>query len=392
MNTAHRLQAFGTTIFTQISTRANELNAINLGQGFPDADGPDEIIDALAHAAKHHHNQYAPMPGIPQLRHAIANAWLNDTNLHTDPDTNITVTNGATEALAAAALGLFNPGDDVILFEPFYDAYRAALAIAGANPVYVPLHRQHDGTFAFDPNELDAAVTRRTRAVLLNTPHNPTGKVFSITELDAIARLCHTHDLFAITDEVYERLTYDNTPHTHLATRPGMADRTLTISSLGKTFAFTGWKIGWAVGPPALTTALRAAHQFLTFSVNTPAQHAAAHAINAGERLYKPIADDLQTKRDALAQTLRSLGLDFATPQAGYFILAEHTPLSKPLGIDNDIDLVNHLLENTGVAAIPPSAFYHHPELGKPLIRFAFCKSHDTLAEAATRLKALAPA
>jgi aspartate/methionine/tyrosine aminotransferase len=385
---SRRLESFGTTVFAAMSARAAEVGAVNLGQGFPDFEGPGWLLDELGRAAREHPNQYAPTAGLPELREAIAERWHIDTGCHADPEREITVTTGATEAMAAACLGLLDPGDKVVVFEPYYDAYRAALAMAGAEGVFVPLHRRDDGSFAFDIAELRDAVARPgVRAVLVNTPHNPTGKVFDAEELAEIARLCVAHDRFAITDEVYERLLFDGATHTNLATLDGMRERTLTISSLGKTMSVTGWKIGWAIAPPELTAGVRAAHQYLTFSVNTPAQHAAARALREGEPYWRSLAHDLARRRDTLAQTLAGLGFRFATPKSGYFILADHTAVSGRLGLEDDIALCEHLIEHAGVVAIPPTAFYERQDLGKPLIRFAFCKKGETIEEASRRLR-----
>ena len=388
---ADRLKPFGTTVFARISAQAAQKQAVNLGQGFPDFGGPEWLLDALAAAAKAGSQQYAPSPGIPELRSALAGRWMSDTGLAVDAQTQVTVTTGATEAMAAAMLGLFNPGDRVVVFEPYYDAYRAAAAMAGVEPVFVPLHRQSDGTFAFDEAEFrTAAAEAGVRAVLVNTPHNPTGKVFSREEMRVIAGACLEHGLVGITDEVYERLVFDDAEHVRLATLDGMADRTLTISSLGKTMSVTGWKIGWAIGPAHLTGGVRSAHQFLTFSVNTPAQRAAALAVREGEAYWTSLASDLGKRRDELCGALAAIGFRFATPRSGYFVLADHTKVSGPLGIADDVAFCEHLIEHAGVATIPPSAFYDHPELGRPLIRFAFCKTPGTIEEAVRRLRAFA--
>jgi N-succinyldiaminopimelate aminotransferase len=298
-------------------------------------------------------------------------------------------------------LGLLEPGDEVIVFEPFYDAYPAAIAMAGATPRYVPLRPQCSaegapGRFAFDPDDLAAAVTDRTRAILLNTPHNPTGTVFTRAELERIAQLCNDRDLLAITDEVYEHLVYDDAhnpgaEHVRLATLPGMHDRTATISSLGKTFALTGWKIGWVVGGPRITAAVRAAHQYMQFSVATPLQHAAAEALSADDAFFTDLAQQYAARRDLLANALEDAGFRFARPAGGYFILCEHAAVAERLGVQTDVDLASALIDRIGVAAIPPSFFYQpeHRDLGRALIRFAFCKSESVLHDAAERLRQL---
>lgn len=385
------LAPFGTTIFSTMTKLAQEHGAVNLAQGFPDFDGPHFIKDAAILAMNTGQNQYAPMPGIPALRRAIAQRWKSSAGLSVDPDTDVTVTSGCTEAIAATLLGICNPGDEVILFEPFYDSYRASLAMARATPRFVTLHASNAPeatarSFAFDADALRGAFTPATRAILINTPHNPTGKVFSRDELILIAELCVKHDVVAITDEVYERLTYDaGKPHIHLATLPGMAERTIALSSLGKTYSMTGWKIGWAIAPSGLTKALRAAHQFLTFSTSTPLQHGAVAAIEQGEAYIGELVGHYRQGRAFLSGVLRDLGFGVFDCDGTYFIMADHTPF----GFKNDIDFCTHLTTKVGVAAIPPSVFYHNVEHGTPLVRFAFCKTMETLERAAERLRQL---
>ncbi len=381
------LQPFGTTIFATMSRLALQHGAVNLGQGFPDFEGPDFVKEAACRAIRDEANQYAPMPGLPALRRAIAGRFTRDTGLAADPDTHVTVTAGCTEAIAATILGLCSPGDEVVLFEPFYDSYRACVAMAGAVPRLVALRPGTGGAFAFDPAELRAAFTSRTRLVLVNTPHNPTGKVFSRDELGLIAAECVRHNTVAVSDEVYERLIFNpaRTPHLSIAVLPGMAERTVVLSSLGKTFSLTGWKIGWGVAAPPLTAALRAAHQFLTFAVNTPMQHAAAAALEREGEYVPSLVALLDTNRRSLAGALRGLGLGVHEPDGTYFILADHSKL----GFADDLAFCTHLIEKAGVAAIPPSVFYERPELGRSLVRFAFCKKPETIAEAIRRLRTL---
>ena len=377
---SHALSPFGTTVFAEISRLALEHKAVNLGQGFPDFDGPDWIRRAAATALLEQPNQYAPTNGLPALTAAIAQRWHRAAAAAIDPATEVTVTARCTEAIAAALLGILNPGDEVILFEPFYDSYRACIAMAGATPRFVLL-RWPD--FSFDPAELAKAITQRTRAILINTPHNPTGKVFSREELGLIADLCAKHDLIAITDEVYEDLAYD-AEHIRLATLPGMAERTITLSSIGKTFSLTGWKIGWAIAPPPLTKAVRAAHQFLTFAINPALQAGAAAALSAPDDFYTEVRVRFVSARDTLVALLTTLGFPVCIPAGGYFVMADHTPF----GHGSDTAFVKHLIETVGVAAIPPSAFYHdHPEEGRRLVRFAFCKKPETIREACRRLE-----
>ncbi len=383
MSVASRLAPFGSTVFTEITALARAHGAVDLGQGYPTWEGPDFVKEAAIEAIRSASNQYPPSMGIPELREAIARRWETDTGLAVDPDTQITVTSGCTEALAAAFLGLFEPGDEVILFEPVYDAYPVGCALSGAVARYVTLH--HPG-FRIDPEALERVVNPRTRAVLVNTPHNPTGRVFDREELEAVAEICRRHDLIAITDEVYERMVYEGT-HLRLATFPGMAERTLTLSSIGKSFSLTGWKTGWAIGPDSLTAAVRAAHQFLTFTTPNPMQHGAAAALAAPDAYYDELVAGYRRRRDFLTAGLAELGFDVTVPEGAYYVLADHTPFGFP----DDVSFVQHLITEVGVAAIPPSAFYPSSGEGRRLVRFAFCKDEETLGEALRRLRRLRP-
>ncbi len=389
---AHRLHPFGTTIFTEMTALAVKHNAVNLAQGFPDFDGPQAAKDAAKSAIDAGHAQYARMFGVPRLNHAIAAAFTTRIHRAVEPDAHVTVTSGCTEAIPATFLGLINPGDEVILFEPFYDSYRACIALAGAVPKFVTLRppASGDGPFEFDEDELRAAFTSRTRAILINTPHNPTGKVFTHSELSLIGLLCMKHNVLAITDEVYEHLTYNpDLPHISLASMAGMWERTVTLSSLGKSFSLTGWKIGWAIAPPHLTAGVRAAHQFLTFATATPLQYGAAAVIeNPG-----PIVDGyrklFQRNRDVLASALTNLGFRTFPSDGTYFIMADHSKVSSRLGAADDRALCHKLIEHCGVAAIPPSVFYENREHGKSFVRFAYCKKAETIDEAVRRLEKL---
>ncbi|MEC9372810.1 MAG: aminotransferase class I/II-fold pyridoxal phosphate-dependent enzyme [Planctomycetota bacterium] len=394
-HTASRLAPFGTTIFTEMTALAIKHSAVNLSQGFPDFDGPEFIRQAACRAINEGHNQYARMFGIPELTKAVAADWAARNQYAIDPDANVTVTSGCTEAIAATFLGLINPGDEVILFEPYYDSYRACISMAGARPRFVTLRpRRHaasgemvaDG-FEFDEVELRAAFSSKTRAILLNTPHNPTGKVFTRNELDLIAVLCHEHDVIAITDQVYERLLYDDARHISIADLPGMFERTVTLSSLGKTFSLTGWKIGWAVAPPHLTRAVRSAHQFLTFATATPLQHAAAEALESSQAVeyVDRLAGDYERRRNFLAESLADIGYGVHVPAGAYFIFADHTPFSDK----DDVAHCKRLIEHAGVAAIPPSVFYANQDEGRRFVRFAFCKKDETLEEAVERMQSL---
>ncbi len=381
MATSSRLAPFGQTIFTEMTRLAAEHGAINLGQGFPNFDGPDFVTAAARDAIAAGHNQYAPSAGIPALTGAIAARVATGTGIEPDPGTEVTVTSGCTEALAAAILGLVEPGDEVVLIAPFYDAYPPDVALAGGTPRYVTLRPPH---FRVDPDELRAAFGPRTRAILVNTPHNPTGRVFDEEELEAIAGLCQEFDAVAITDEVYEHMVYEG-QHRSLAALPGMWERTVTLSSLGKTFSLTGWKIGWAVAPPPLTAAVRAAHQFLTFATATPLQHAAAVALAAPPQYYAELRAAYRARRDLLVAGLEAAGFGVHPPQGTYFVLADHAPF----GFADDVAFARHLTTEVGVAAIPPSVFYPDPADGRTLVRFAFCKDEATLAEAVDRLARL---
>jgi aspartate/methionine/tyrosine aminotransferase len=379
---AARLAPFGSTIFIEMSRLALEHEAINLGQGFPNFDGPDFVKDAAIDAIKAGHGQYARMFGVPELNRAIADYFTRASGLSVDPDADVTVTTGCTEALVACFLGLVDPGDEVVVFEPYYDSYRACVGLAGATPRFVTL-RPPD--FAVDPDELRAAFSPKTRAILVNTPHNPTGKVFDRAELELIAELCRDHDCIAISDEVYENLVYEG-EHVRLATLDGMWDRTVTLSSLGKTFSLTGWKVGWAIAPPHLGAGVRAAHQFTTFATATPLQHGAAAALRAPASYYEQYVADYRARRDLVVAGLAEIGFEVYTPQGTYFVLADHTAF----GLPDDVAFCRHLVEKAGVAAIPPSAFYHDPADGSRLVRFAFCKDRQTLRDALHRLATLA--
>jgi aspartate/methionine/tyrosine aminotransferase len=381
---ARRLRPFGTTVFTEINVLAAEHNVVNLSQGFPDFDAPDFLKDAAADAMAAGRNQYARSFGEPILTGAIAAAWRRSTGHEIDPETSVTVTSGCTEALAACFIGLLDPGDEVILFEPYYDSYRAGVAMGGGTPRFVAL-RPEGGRFVLDEAELRAAFTSKTRALVLNTPHNPTGKVFSREELALIARLCVEHGVIVIADEVYERLTY-GPAHVSIATLPGMAERTITCSSLGKTFSATGWKIGWAIAPPPLSRVVRSAHQFLTFATATPLQHAAAVALDSGENYVRDLVSAYARARDYLCENLARIGFSVHVPDGTYFVIADHSRFE----FENDVDCCRRLIWEFGVAAIPPTAFYERKELGRAYVRFAFCKRMETLEEAVRRLEPLA--
>jgi len=383
-----RMRPFGTTIFTEMSALAARTGSVNLGQGFPDTDGPPEMLAAAAAALSSGANQYPPLTGIPALRSAIVAHEQRFWGLERDPDTEVVVTAGATEAIAASILGLCEPGDEVVCFEPYYDSYAASIALAGAVRRPVTLRPGPDGRYGFDEGELRAAFGPRTRLLLLNTPHNPTGKVFTAGELGLIARLCQEHDVYAVTDEVYEHLVFTDAsaPHIPLATLPGMRERTLRISSAGKSFSCTGWKVGWATGPAPLVSATTRVKQFLTFVNAGPLQPAVAVALRLPDSYFTGFRDALQSRRDRLVAGLTDAGFGVLPSEGTYFVTADITPL----GGTDGADFCRALPERCGVVAVPTQVFYDHQEQGRRLIRFAFCKREDVIAEAATRLRTLA--
>ncbi|MBT5139386.1 MAG: pyridoxal phosphate-dependent aminotransferase [Acidimicrobiaceae bacterium] len=376
-----RLQGFGTTIFAQMSALAAKTGAVNLGQGFPDTDGPIEVSEAAIQAIRDGHNQYPPVPGIPSLRQAVSEHRARFRSQRFDPDSEILITAGATEALAAAMLSLTGPGDEVVTFEPYYDSYAAGIAMSGARRRVVTL-RAPD--FSFDPDELAAAFNANTKVLLLNTPHNPTGKVFSREELDLLARLCIEHDVVAVVDEVYEHLVFAG-EHIPLATLPGMAERTLTVSSAGKIFSFTGWKIGWACGPEPLVTAVRTAKQFLTFVNGAPFQHAIAVGLRLGDDFFHGYTAAMAAKRTRLCDGLEAAGFDVLRPQGTYFATCD----ISPLGGTDGVDFCLALPDRAGVVAVPSQVFYDNTDAGRHLVRFAFCKKDNVLDEAVERLAVL---
>ncbi|MFJ6408185.1 pyridoxal phosphate-dependent aminotransferase [Streptomyces hydrogenans] len=380
-----RLAEFGTTIFAEMSALAARTGSINLGQGFPDTDGPEEVREAAVRALRDGHgNQYPPGPGVPELRTAIADHQRARYGLEYDPDREVLVTTGATEAIAAALLALVEPGDEVVALEPYYDSYAACVAMAGGTRVPVTL-RPHEGRYVLDLDELRAAVTPRTRLILLNTPHNPTGTVLTRAELTAVAELAVERDLLVVTDEVYEHLVFDDAEHLPLATFPGMRDRTVTIGSAGKTYSFTGWKVGWTTASPELTAAVRSAKQFLTYVSSGPFQYAVAEALRLPDAYYDGLRADLQAKRDLLSDGLAQAGFTVYRPQGTYFVTTD----IRPLGADDGFAFCRSLPERAGVVAIPNAVFYDHREAGAPFVRFAFCKRADVLQEAVDRLKRL---
>jgi N-succinyldiaminopimelate aminotransferase len=378
-----RLTPYTSTIFAEMTALATRTGAVNLGQGFPDTDGPPAMLEAARQAIADGVNQYPPGPGIPALRQAIA-AQRAPYGVEFDPDTEVLVTVGATEAIASALLGLVETGDEVILFEPYYDSYSAAVALAGATRRVVSLV---DGErFSVDVDAVQAAITPKTRAILVNSPHNPTGTVFTHDELAGIARLCVEHDLIAITDEVYEAMTYDGIAHLPLCTFPGMAERTVTISSAGKMFNCTGWKIGWVCAPAPLVAAVRAAKQFLTFVGGAPFQPAVAYALANESAWVARLSQDLAVKRTRLSAGLAEAGFGVRPSSGTYFVCAD----VRPLGFTDGAELCWQLPERIGVAAVPVQVFTDNTDQWRHIVRFAFCKKDTVLDEAIERLHKLA--
>lgn len=375
------MREFGETIFAEMSALAVKTGAINLGQGFPDTDGPQEIAELAITAIRDGHNQYPPGLGIKKLRDAISHHQMRFYSLEFNPETEVLVTAGATEAIAASLLAICEQGDEVITFEPYYDSYAASIALAGGVRRVVTLNTPD---YSFSVDDLEKLITAKTKAILLNSPHNPTGKVFTHNELSQIANLCIEHDLVAICDEVYEHLVFEG-QHIPLIQYPGMRDRTIQISSAGKTFSFTGWKIGWVCAQPALLDTVRTAKQFLTYVNGAPFQHAIAEALNLPDHYFENFLEDMRVKRDCLSQGLEKAGLTTFTPQGTYFVTAD----IEKLGYEDGKQFCLDLPVQCGVVAVPNVVFYDNKDLGSTLIRFAFCKRLDVLEEAVERLLTL---
>jgi N-succinyldiaminopimelate aminotransferase len=380
---AARMRPFTSTIFAEMSALALRTGAINLGQGFPDTDGPPSLLADVAANVTGGVNQYPPGPGIPELRTAVAEHQRRFYGQEVDPE-RVLITTGATEAIASAILALCEPGDEVVTFQPYYDSYAATIALAGATLRAVPLRPGPSGspTFAFDPDELRAAFSARTRVVLVNTPHNPTGTVLDREQLTLIGQLAVESDAVIVADEVYEHMLYDGREHVPMATLPGLADRTLTISSAGKTFSVTGWKVGWVHGPADLLASVRAAKQFLTYVSGAPFQPAIANALALPDSFYDDLASSLQGKRDLLSAGLRAAGLTVYPSSGTYFVVTD----VAPLGVADGAEFCWRLPDLVGVAAVPVSVFCADPDLGRTLVRFAFCKKDEVLTEAVSRL------
>lgn len=379
---ANRVATFGTTIFTEINQLADQHQAVNLGQGRPDFDGPKDIVDAAVHALNSDGvNQYAPSPGLPSLRAGVAHHAGIFYNLDVDPNAGAIVTAGATQGVFSAIMGLVDPGDEVIVIEPYYDSYVPNVIMAGGKPVFVSMRPPN---WSFVEDELRAAFSKHTRALILNTPNNPTGRVYTREELQLIANLCIEHDVTVISDEVYEHLIFEGHQHIAIASLDGMFERTVTVGSAGKTFGMTGWKIGWVYGHPDLIAGVRRAHQFIVFAANHPTQAAVAYAFTLGNSYYEEYQALYTRKRELVMQVIDAGGMSAAQPEGTYFIMGDFSRVYE----GNDVEFCKHLIEHIGVAAIPPSAFFspNHKHLAENHVRFAFCKSDATLEQAAERM------
>jgi aminotransferase len=374
--------SFSESVIREMTRLASLHGAINLGQGYPDFPAPDEVKEAARHAIAEDHNQYPITWGTPELRSAIAGQYARRYGMDVDPEAEVCVTCGSTEAMIVAMLATLDPGEEIVLFEPFYENYNPDAILTGVTPRHVAL-RPPDWTF--DESELRAAFSDRTRAIVLNSPNNPTGKVFSRGELEAIAALCERYDAVAITDEIYEHITYDGARHVPIATIPGMEDRTITISALSKTYAVTGWRVGWAVADRALMTGVRSVHDFLTVAAATPLQLAGARALALPDAYYERTRDEYADRRALMMKTLQETGFEAIAPQGAYYVMAD----ISHLGLGGDVETARHMVEHEGVAVVPGSSFFSHPDLGRHLVRFAFCKRLETLEAAAERLRAL---
>jgi aspartate/methionine/tyrosine aminotransferase len=377
-----RAGSFTESVIREMTRLANLHGAINLGQGFPDFPAPDEVKEAARLAIAEDHNQYPITWGTPGFRAAIAESYERWYGMRIDPETEVCVTCGSTEAMIASMLGILDPGEEIVVFEPFYENYNPDAILAGVTPRFVSL-RPPDWTF--DEGDLRAAFSDRTRAVVLNTPNNPTGKVFSLEELEAIAALCVRHDAVAITDEIYEHLTYDGARHVPIATIPGMEDRTITISALSKTYSVTGWRVGWAIAARPLMAGIRAVHDFLTVAAPTPLQVAGVRALGLPDDYYEGVRAEYEDRRALMLKALAETGFEASPPRGAYYVMAD----VSHLGLGSDVETAMHMVERGGVAVVPGSSFFSRPDLGRHLVRFAFCKRLETLEAAAERLRAL---
>ncbi|HVG77961.1 MAG TPA: aminotransferase class I/II-fold pyridoxal phosphate-dependent enzyme [Patescibacteria group bacterium] len=386
MPISQRVQGFTESVIREMTRVVSQYGGVNLAQGMPNFRPPQALIDAAHRALDGDFHQYAITWGAPSLRGAIAEKYRRRYGMQIDPDLHVTVCCGSTETMLATLLAVLNPGDEVIVFEPFYENYGPGCIISGAVPTWVPLDPPD---FSFDPERLARAVTPRTRAIVFNSPNNPSGKVFSRDELQAIADLCQKHDLLAITDEIYEHIVYDGLGHTPIATLPGMAERTITISGVSKSYSVTGWRVGWAVAPPEISVGIRRAHDFITVGAPHPLQEAAAVALGLPESYYTELRAGYQARRDLLFEAVERAGFVAWKPRGAYYILTEAAHFIKALKLEDDTAFAMWLIKEVGVATVPGSSFYAHPELGRTKIRFCFPKTDDVLREAGERLQKL---
>jgi aspartate/methionine/tyrosine aminotransferase len=378
---ARRTVGFTESVIREMTRLCAMHGGINLAQGFPNFPAPAQVKEAAKRAIDADINQYAITWGAKSLRDALASTYRELYAMQIDPETMLTVTCGSTEAMISTLLAICDPGDEVIVLEPFYENYGPDAAISGATPIFVPLRPP---SFAFDPDELAKAFTSRTRAIIVNTPNNPTGRVFTRAELETIARLCREHDVIAVTDEIYEHIRYEG-EHIPIATLDGMAERTVTISGASKTFSVTGWRVGWIVAAPELTAAIRKVHDFVTVGAPAPLQEAIAVALDLGRPYYERLSSEYRVRRDHLVRVLDAAGLSPTTPQGAYYVLCD----IRPFGFEDDVAFANWLVRDVGVAGVPGSSFFSRRELGRHLIRFTFCKTPDVLDEAGVRLSRL---
>lgn len=380
MKVAERVKIFGESVIREMTRLANRHGAVNLAQGMPDFDPPTELLDAACDAIRSGHNQYAITWGAPSLRQAIARKARDFNGIECDADANVTVCCGATECMISAMLAIVDPGDEVVVFQPYYENYGPDGILSGAKPVFVSLH---EPDWSFDPKELRAAFSKKTKAIIVNTPNNPTGRVFTREELQSIADLCIEFNAYAITDEIYEHVIYNDAPHISIATLPGMSERTITISGLSKTFSVTGWRLGYCVAPPAVTSGIRKVHDFLTVGAPHPLQLAGAVAMSFGDDYYERLKAEYAARRAVFLPYLQSAGFQFVAPEGAYYVMTDIAALSSL----DDVAFVNRLVTEVGVAGVPGSSFYHPNESGRCKVRFMFAKKLDTLHEAGRRLQ-----
>ena len=385
---SRRVQGFTESVIREMTRVVDQQGGVNLAQGMPNWEPPPELLEAAHRALEGDFHQYAITWGAPRLRRAIADKYRKFYGMEVDPDRHVTVCCGSTEAMLSTLLAVLNPGDQVVIFEPFYENYGPGCIISGAEPVWIPLEAPD---FTFDPDRLRQAISPRTRAIVFNTPNNPSGKVFSRAELEVIADVCIRHDLIAITDEIYEHIVYDGLGHTAIATLPGMADRTVTISGISKSYSVTGWRVGWAIAPPDLAVGIRRVHDFVTVGAPHPLQEAAVTALMLPESYYGWLRNMYQAKRDLLLGHLEAAGFVTVKPRGAYYILTDVAHFLQRYRIEDDTAFAMFLVKEVGVATVPGSSFYAHEELGRTKIRFCFPKTDEVLHEAGERLQKLAP-